>query len=143
MKDEAEIIRRLYQNYLSRMTLVQASSASGLKTDPVTVRLLLESRHKLSDMVYPAIIDKETFDKAVARADALLPEGMQKRPDELQHELVRAANDKQRYDAIADELFRLREQKRKAEMDTGFTTLIWNVACTAITATASTSRSAM
>ena len=37
---------------------------------------------------------------------------------ELQKELIRKANSKQDYDAIADEIFRLREQKSQAEADT-------------------------
>ena len=40
------------------------------------------------------------------------------RLDELQKELFRKANSKQDYDAIADEIFTLREQKSQAEADT-------------------------
>ena len=36
---------------------------------------------------------------------------------ELQQELIKKANNKQDYDAIADEIFRLREQKEKSEVD--------------------------
>lgn len=46
------------------------------------------------------------------------PDGIQARLDELQKELIRKANSKQDHDAIADEIFRLREQKSQAEADT-------------------------
>jgi site-specific DNA recombinase len=55
--------------------------------------------------------------KAVVNANSLSPDGIQKRLDELQRELLKKANNKQNYDAIADEIFRLREQKEKAELD--------------------------
>jgi ribosomal protein L29 len=51
-------------------------------------------------------------------ADTMSPDGIQARLDELQKELIRKANSKQDYDAIADEIFRLREQKSQAEADT-------------------------
>jgi predicted transcriptional regulator len=49
---------------------------------------------------------------ASAPSDA---EGIQARLDELQTELIRKANSKEDYDAIADEIFRLREEKEKAD----------------------------
>lgn len=48
----------------------------------------------------------------------LSPEGIDKRLEELQKELIEKANDKQNYDAIADEIFRLRNQKQQSLMDT-------------------------
>ena len=44
-------------------------------------------------------------------ADTLSPDGIQARLEELQKELIKKANNKQDYDAIADEIFRLRDQK--------------------------------
>lgn len=46
------------------------------------------------------------------------PDGTQARLDDLQKELIRKANSKQDYDAIANEIFMLREQKSQAEADT-------------------------
>lgn len=43
--------------------------------------------------------------------------GIQARLEELQKELIKKANNKQDYNAIADEIFRLREQKEKAAVD--------------------------
>ncbi|MEE0954456.1 MAG: hypothetical protein U0L49_01435 [Eubacterium sp.] len=47
----------------------------------------------------------------------LSPDGIQERLSELQKELIKKANNKQDYDAIADEIFRLRDQKEKSEVD--------------------------
>ena len=55
--------------------------------------------------------------KAVVSADTLSPDGIQARLAELQKELIKKANNKQDYDAIADEILRLREQKEQSEVD--------------------------
>lgn len=47
----------------------------------------------------------------------LSPDGIQARLEELQKELIKKANNKQDYDAIADEILRLREQKEQSEVD--------------------------
>ena len=61
---------------------------------------------------------RENIAKAIMAADTMSPDGIQARLDELQKELIRKANSKQDYDAIADEIFTLREQKSQAEADT-------------------------
>ncbi|AGH40966.1 phage integrase site specific recombinase [Bifidobacterium thermophilum RBL67] len=61
---------------------------------------------------------QENIAKAITTADTMSPDGIQARLDELQKELIRKANSKQDHDAIADEIFRLREQKSQAEADT-------------------------
>ena len=60
---------------------------------------------------------QENIARAVVSADTLSPDGIQSRLEELQKELIKKANSKQDYDAIADEIFRLREQKEKSELD--------------------------
>lgn len=50
-------------------------------------------------------------------ADTLSPGGIQARLEELQKELIKKANNKQDYDAIADEIFRLRDQKEQSELN--------------------------
>jgi site-specific DNA recombinase len=60
---------------------------------------------------------QENIARAVVSADTLSPDGIQNRLEELQKELIKKANSKQDYDAIADEIFRLREQKEKSEVD--------------------------
>ena len=54
---------------------------------------------------------QENIAKAIIAADTMSPDGIQARIDELQKELIRKANSKQDYDAIADEIFTLHEQK--------------------------------
>ena len=61
---------------------------------------------------------QENIAKAIMAADTMSPDGIQARLDELQKELIRKANSKQDYDAIADEIFTLREQKSQAKADT-------------------------
>ena len=61
---------------------------------------------------------QENIAKAIMDADTMSPDGIQARLDELQKELIRKANSKQDYDAIADEIFTLREQKSQVEADT-------------------------
>ena len=60
---------------------------------------------------------QENVAKAVVNTGTLSPEGIDKRLEELQKELIEKANDKQDYDAIADEIFRLRNQKHQSQMD--------------------------
>ena len=60
---------------------------------------------------------QENIAKAITTADTMSPDGIQARLDELQKELIKKANSKQDYDAIADEIFTLREQKSQAEAD--------------------------
>lgn len=60
----------------------------------------------------------ENIAKAITDADMMSPDGIQARLDKLQKELIRKANSRQDYDAIADEIFTLREQKSQAEADT-------------------------
>lgn len=60
---------------------------------------------------------QQNIAKAVVSADTLSPDGIQARLEELQKELIKKANNKQDYDAIADEILRLREQKEQSEVD--------------------------
>ena len=65
-EDEANKIRKLYENYLSGMALAKAAAAAGIETYHGTAKRLMENRHYLGDDFYPAIIDQVTFDKAAA-----------------------------------------------------------------------------
>ena len=60
---------------------------------------------------------QQNIAKTVGGADTLSPDGIQARLEELQKELIKKADNKQDYDAIADEIFRLRDQKEKSELD--------------------------
>lgn len=60
---------------------------------------------------------QENVAKAIVNTDSLSPEVIDKRLEELQKELIHKVNNKQEYDAIADEIFRLRDQKQQSLMD--------------------------
>lgn len=53
----------------------------------------------------------------VLQGDALSPEVIDEQLNRLQKELLKKVNQKDDYDAIADEILRLRDQRRQAEVD--------------------------
>ena len=79
----------------------------------VTYYIMLGIREKQKSR-----LDSPRRQKAITTADTMSPDGIQARLDKLQKELIRKANSKQDYDAIADEAFTLREQKSQSEADT-------------------------
>lgn len=58
---------------------------------------------------------QENLDKALTASAPQSPETIQMRLEKLQQELIQKAGNRQGYDAIADEIFQLREQKEQAE----------------------------
>ena len=62
-------IKKLYENYLSGLSLETAAKEAGIKTYHGTVKKLLNNRHYLGDAFYPAIIDEDTFTKAALEGD--------------------------------------------------------------------------
>ena len=62
-------IKKLYENYLSGLSLETAAKEAGIKTYHGTVKKLLSNRHYLGDAFYPAIIDEDTFTKAALEGD--------------------------------------------------------------------------
>jgi len=74
-EEQAENIRNLYKEYISGLALKVAAENAGLKLSHSSAGRMLRNRHYLGDDFYPAIIDKETFDKAeevrIARAGSL------------------------------------------------------------------------
>lgn len=63
-QNQADKIKKLYENYLSGMSLAKAAVEAGIETYHGTAKRLMENKHYLGDNFYPAIIDKDTFDKA-------------------------------------------------------------------------------
>ena len=63
-EEKAGKIRKLYKNYLSGMALRTAATEAGIETYHGTAKRLMENPHYLGDEFYPAIIDRETYDKA-------------------------------------------------------------------------------
>ena len=65
-EEQSEQIKKLYKNYLSGMSLKKAASEAGMETYHSSAKRLMQNKHYLGDNFYPAIIDKDTFDKASA-----------------------------------------------------------------------------
>lgn len=63
-EEQAEKVRELYRGYLSGLALVPAAKQAGIEAWHASAKRLLQNRHYLGDAYYPAIIDRETFDKA-------------------------------------------------------------------------------
>jgi len=60
---------------------------------------------------------QQNIAKAVVNAETLSPNGIRSRPEELQKAHIKKANNEQDYNTIADEIFRLCDQKEKSEVD--------------------------
>lgn len=65
-EEQSEQIKRLYKNYLSGMSLKKAAAEAGMEIYHCSAKRLMQNKHYLGDNFYPAIIDKDTFDKASA-----------------------------------------------------------------------------
>lgn len=63
-EEDAVKIRRLYDNYLSGMSLTDAASQAGINTYHGTVKRIMCNRHYLGDEYYPAIISSDIFNQA-------------------------------------------------------------------------------
>jgi len=74
-EDQAAQIRIMYDGYLRGLGLMDAAKEAGMKMYHGSVKRMLQNSHYLGDAYYPAIIDRETFDAALAeqqkRAKAL------------------------------------------------------------------------
>lgn len=68
-------IRNFYKGYISGLALKVAAENAGLKLSHSSAGRILRNRYYLGDEFYPAIIDKEIFDKTeemrIARASSL------------------------------------------------------------------------
>jgi len=74
-EDAAAKIRKLYEAYLAGSSFQAAANEAGIEVKHCGAKRMMANHHYLGDDFYPAIIDKETFDKAEAekqrRAEAL------------------------------------------------------------------------
>ncbi len=59
---EAAQLRKMYEGYLSGLSLVAAAKEAGATMEHASVKRLLQNPHLLGDDFYPAIIDQETYD---------------------------------------------------------------------------------
>lgn len=65
-KDQADQIRKMYAGYLRGLALMDAAKEAGLKLYHGSAKRMMQNRHYLGDVYYPAIINQETFDAALA-----------------------------------------------------------------------------
>ena len=73
--EQVATVREFFQNYISGMAFMPTAKKVGLKIYHGSVGRMLWNKKYLGDDYYPAIIDKEPFDKAeeirMSRAKAL------------------------------------------------------------------------
>lgn len=128
--DCGELYRRVHWNNHGCKSIVwrcisrlEPTSAEKNCTNRTVNELLLQEitvkafHQILTERVFFLKTLQQNIAKAVVNADTLSPDGIQTRLEELQKELIKKANNKQGYDAIADEIFRLRDQKEQSELD--------------------------
>ena len=60
---------------------------------------------------------QQNITAVVRQSDTTSVEGIDERLNELQHELLKKAHKKEEYDTVADEIFRLRDLKNQAEVN--------------------------
>ena len=74
-EEKAEAVRKLFDGYIAGLGLKPAAENVGLEIYHGSAGRILRNTHYLGDEYYPAIIDKERFDKAeeirIARASSL------------------------------------------------------------------------
>lgn len=63
-EEKADMVRKLYQGYLQGLSLSVAAKEAGIETYHGTAGKMLRNKRYLGDDYYPALIDKETFEKA-------------------------------------------------------------------------------
>ena len=61
-EEEAEQIRKVYQGYLSGLSLTGAAAEAGMTMTHSSVKRIMQNPHYLGDEFYPALIDREAYD---------------------------------------------------------------------------------
>lgn len=67
---QAEQVRAFFKEYISGKALMVAAETVGLKLFHGSTGRMLRNTHYLGDDYYPAIIDRELFDKAEEQRQA-------------------------------------------------------------------------
>ena len=74
-EEQATAVRKFFEGYISGQALKVASTNAGLDIFHGSAGRMLRNKHYLGDEYYPAIIDRESFDKAeeirISRASSL------------------------------------------------------------------------
>ncbi|WP_026894840.1 recombinase [Clostridiisalibacter paucivorans] len=63
-EEKANQVRVFFENYISGLSLAVAGEQAGIEKTHSSMGLILKNVNYLGNDVYPAIIDKESFDKA-------------------------------------------------------------------------------
>ena len=120
--EQAEVVKRIYREYLDGYSMDRI--AKGLEADGIltgagktkwwtsTINTLLGDKS-----TYQAQL-QQNIAKVIRSAQQNTADGIDERLQELQKELLKKANNKEAYDEIADEIFKLREQREKCTVDT-------------------------
>lgn len=66
IEEQAEIIKKIFENYLSGMALAVSAEKAGLKISHSMAKKMICCQYYLGDNFYPAIIDEHTFQLANA-----------------------------------------------------------------------------
>ena len=126
--DCGEFFRRVHWNNRGCKSVVWRC-VSRLENTGHVCRARTVNEEYLQEVVVQAInqvlCKKDDFLKAlqtniatvIKQGDTLSPEVIDERLRELQKELLKKANQKDDYDAIADEILRLRDMRKQAEVD--------------------------
>ena len=126
--DCGEFFRRVHWNNRGCKSIVWRCCSRLESTGHVCHARTVNEEH-LKEVVVEAInqvlCKKDDFLKTlqaniatvIKQGDTLSPEVIDERLRELQKELVKVANQKDDYDAIADEILRLRDMRKQAEVD--------------------------
>ena len=61
---DAAAVRKLFENYLSGMSLMEAAKAAGINCYHGSAAKILGNKRYLGDNYYPPLIDKDLFDRA-------------------------------------------------------------------------------
>lgn len=63
-ENEAEYIRKIFDNYLAGNALIKSAELVGLKKNSSSVKRILTNKNYLGNDIYSKIIDRESFEKA-------------------------------------------------------------------------------
>ena len=64
VEEQAENLRKFFENYLSGMALAASAEKAGFKISHSMVKKMIRCKYYLGDEFYPAIIDAHTFQLA-------------------------------------------------------------------------------
>lgn len=63
-EEEADMVRAMFDNYLSGMGYIQAAAEVGISMYHASVKRIFQNRHYLGDSIYPQIVDDDVFEAA-------------------------------------------------------------------------------